>query len=129
MAKMIFCIKDKEQMIDMVKNDVEKYNNIEQWLINLVKVINEYNYDIKQHNMWLNTNPAVCKNKNVENWYNAIAENIQQTCDSIYLKLASTAKFQIEAIYEVISDYASNKDEKIKKSMLRKLETRMNKMI
>ena len=130
MARATICVKDSAALYDMVINDINKYGNYQTWIDMLQKVINEYTYSIKQHNMWMNAKPIVVKkNKGLETLYNGIVSETQNTGRSIYADSANTAKWQAEAIAKAIIERVSSEDTKTQKSVSKKVETRMKKMI
>lgn len=130
MARTVICVKDSQALYKMVINDIDKYKNYKSWIDTLQNVINEYTYSIKQHNMWMNAKPITVKgNKGLQTMYNGIAAETQKTGKSIYSDSADRAKWQAEAIVKAISDKVNEEDAKTQKSVLKKIETRMKKMM
>lgn len=130
MARATICVKDSDALYNMVINDINKYSNYQTWIDMLQKVINEYTYSVKQHNVWMNAKPIVVKNnKGLETLYNRIASETQNTGKSIYSDSAKRAKWQAEAIAKAIIERVSSEDIKTQKSVSKKVETRMKKII
>lgn len=129
MSRISFCVSSKEQIKKMFYERLTYNWSINEIFLDLMGVINQYNYCINEHNRWIKApKDVVLNNKTMQKLFNVVSTSAKETGKTIYSEQAENAKMQIDGITEAIIEYANTLNEKSKNSLIKKLNTRLNKM-
>lgn len=127
-----YCTKDYNNLSDIFFNWLSKENStftIEKAIKELDIYVNGYKKYAKQHNYWVNFKPFENPKNTPQAFANSIHfAEIEKPEESIYVKGMKTQKLQFEALEKVILRFISGLSEKEQNKIIKKINTRKNKM-
>lgn len=131
----MICIKDKESLKELVRNNLNKYGitakNIQSWISSMDQVVKEYNKYAKQRNYWVNIYKPFAEPKDGPQAFgNSIARDERENGEnSFYSKSMAQALWQFEGIAEeLLAVVKENCSDKEIRSVERKIDTRRNRL-
>lgn len=124
MSRLSYCANTEEAVYNGIKN-----NSINSLLEDLKGLINNYNYSYKYNEYWLNVKPFENPKGNQQAFHNLIVNDAQKTKSTIYGETMKQVKMQISVVVKVINEKVENLDDKTKRRVLKKIDTRVSKMI
>lgn len=124
MGRLIYCAETEAGVIGYIAGC--SFDNI---FKDLVGIINTYNHAVESHNYWMNTKIFSSPKDNKQEFHNAIAKAAQNSGDTIYSQSMKKAAFQIDVIKRYVENAAESLDDVTKRRVIKKLNTRLSKMI